>query len=546
MHGWAGIFHHWQSPPLSMSEGHAAPNADGYGVNWEYNLGTKEDPTRFGYDEILGRCAAIGYANGIQPLIDHVPHQRAGMRNGVSNYKTLSGYPGRFPKTPGCFMSVNNPQGPFVNGVDNLGRVPRDPIAGWVGDDFAFGDELCPINSVPKGYVLNGLIDSGDWIYRRIDAAGCRYDDTKGAAFEAVRKWSDAKAMKGKVVIGEFAAGDHDTLAWWVRELGFRCYTYDFEVKYRARDFCNNGSRYNMAQLSRSGLASLGWPYSMCAVTFIENADSDTNGFGSVIFNKLLGYAWILTSEGWPSVYYRDYAEDKYCYGLKPHIDNLSWIHNHLANGPTWYRHAEYQFVVYERQGWPGLLVGLNNDIWGGWKKVTVQTSFGPHVLLHDYAGHAENDVWTDGNGNATIWIPPNDNGAGYSCWSREGLGKPTVFHPHSTVQRFEGADDLVHNQVAAPKATTPVQRIWCAAHTRITLTETTGAEPLAFSVTGPDGTTLQTVPVDRPATGRIGFQTSERGWHSIAVTNFSEVARVPYIVDAEYTAPAVLTAGDF
>lgn len=541
MHSWAGLFRHWQTPPLAMSSALDYPGADGYGVFNEYDLGSIKQPTRFGHAEILQRCAAIGYANGIKPIIDWVPHQRSGGRNGYYNYRSASGKPGRFPKTPGCFLG----QGPYENGQNINGYVPRDPIAGPVGDDYAFGDELCPINAVPKGYVMDGLIDAGDWTYRRIEAAGCRNDDTKGQALDAVRKWSNAKAMAGKACIGEYADGNHDTLAWWVRMLGFKCCTYDFEVKYRARDFCNAGSQYDMRRLQRSGLASLGYPYSMCAVTFVENADSDTNGFGSVIFNKLLAYAWILTSEGWPSVYYRDYAQEVWCYGLKPHIDNLIWIHTNLANGPTWYRHAEYQFVVYERQGAPGLLVMLNNDIWGGWKKVYVQTSFGPHVLLHDYSGHCENDVWTDGNGGALIWCPPNDNGAGYSCWSRRGLSKATVTDSWPTTQVFEGADDL-DILPAAPTKTIPVQRIWCKAHSKITITETTGISALAFSVNGPDGSPLVATPVEHPQSGRIGFDVEAGGWQQIQVTSWNEADSVPFKIAVEYTATRKLSEKEF
>ena len=109
---------------------------------------------------------------------------------------------------------------------------------------------------------------------------------------------------------------------------------------------------------------------------------------------------------------------------MKPLLDNLVWIHENLANGGTVFRWKDFQFVVYERTSWPNLLVGLNNDTYDGWKTVTVQTGFGANVQLHDYSGHA-GDVWTDGQGNVTIGIPPNNNGAGYVCYSRAGLEKP-------------------------------------------------------------------------------------------------------------------------
>ena len=60
--------------------------------------------------------------------------------------------------------------------------MPRDPIAGPVSDDFAFGDELAPVNAIPKDYVRDGLIDALDWQTRALDAQGYRLDDTKGLA----------------------------------------------------------------------------------------------------------------------------------------------------------------------------------------------------------------------------------------------------------------------------------------------------------------------------------------------------------------------------
>lgn len=41
---------------------------------------------------------------------------------------------GRFPKNKYCFVP----------------KAPRDPVAGPMSDDFAFGDELAPVNAKPN------------------------------------------------------------------------------------------------------------------------------------------------------------------------------------------------------------------------------------------------------------------------------------------------------------------------------------------------------------------------------------------------------------
>lgn len=526
MHSYANAgFTHFLLPPVHMTIGGSSPGADGYGFNWEYSLGTKSSPTRFGYAEILQRLCAVGYANGMLPLADWVPHQRYGGRNGVYRYRALDGsMNGRFPKDPGCFL-----------GDQKDGRVPRDPIAGPVADDFAFGDELCPINGKPNGYVLDGLIESGDWLYRRLDLAGCRDDDTKGQAFEAVKKWADAKAMTGKPVIGEYADGNRDTLAWWIDGTGGRCAAYDFDIKYKLQRMCNNGSRWDMRQLVNAGLAGRGAYYAYRSVTFVENSDSDTNGFGSVVFNKLLAYAYLLTAEGFPSIYYRDYAQEKYCYGLAPKINNLLWIHEHLANGSTWFRAADYQYIVYERQGPPGLLVGLNNDVWDNqWKKVTVQTRFGANRHLHDYTGHSD-DVWTDGNGNATIWLPPNANGTGFVAFAPDGLSQPNVINRRSTTQVFEGASDLadIRPAYAGDNLAT---RIWCDAGYPIHLAFEGQHENLTLSLDDPDKKAVALI----DGKGK----TTKIGWHEIWIKS-TNAAPTPYTIAATYTATQKLAEAD-
>jgi alpha-amylase len=379
---------------------------------------------------------------------------------------------------------------------------------------------------VPKGYVQSGLIKAGQWLYNTLDLRGCRNDDTKGQAIQAVNTWTSETPMSRHPAVGEYAAGDKDSLAWWLSQVRGNNYAFDFEVKYRLRDMCNGGSKWDMTQLQSMGLASKGGYWAARAVTFVENPDSDTNGFGAVVFNKLLAYAFILTAEGWPSVYYRDYAAEKYCYGLKSRLDNLIWIHAKLANGTTSYRHAEYQFVVYERQGWPGLLVGLNNDIWGGWKTVTVQTSCGPNTRLHDYSGSA-GDVWTDWQGRVTIGIPPNDNGAGYVCYSRTGLDGALAADGGSTTQLFEGANDLLDG--AATAAGTAAGRIWCDANTDISIAKPAG-NAVSMDVTDEKGNKI----ITRGWNGR----TRQRGWHQIVAWADKPT---PYESYVTYTATAGL-----
>jgi alpha-amylase len=527
-------------PPVLKTNAGAAADADGYGTFDDYDLGSKQQffsvATRFGTREQLQRCVAILRSNGLDVYVDSVPHQRSGGNNGVYRYlgadgKTLSG---RFPKDPGCF--VGDPP-----------RVPRDPIAGPASTDFGFGDELAPVNSNPHGYVMQGLIDAGDWMTRALGIQGYRIDDVKGMAVEFVQRWLTSKAMAANFAVAEYFDGNPYTLNWWVWEsgMGGRCNVFDFSLHFMLQAMCNNGSRWDMRQLDHAGFAGIS---PMQAVTFVENPDTDTDGYSSVVWNKLLGYAYILTSEGYPCVYYRDYSTDADCYGLKPWMDNLIWIHENLACGQTVQRWKDFQCFAFERLGYPNLLVGLNNDMYDGWRTITVQTAFGSYTQLHDYTGHA-GDVWTDANGVVTIGIPPNYNGTGYVCYSRVGHGQPFSAQQKSVTQVFEGADDLDIGP-AEDGRTIDVGRVWCAGGTSIAVTlqpEMTGWTPgtqLVLQVVGPDNTVVasQTWSGQGSHPGTLHAQTHQNGWYTARLEGTNLPGnRNPYELTVQYTSTQTL-----
>jgi alpha-amylase len=511
----AGFTAVWLPPAVKTNAG-AFPGADGYGPFDDYDLGSKDQyfstPTRYGSREQLQRCAAIMRANGLDIYLDVVTHHRNGGNNFVYRYPGAGGTPrsGRFPKDPLCF---------FPN-------VPRDPIAGPVGDDFGFGDELAPLNARPKNYVRDGLIDALDWQTRAVDAQGYRVDDTKGLAVGFVHALLESKAMRGKFAVGEYFDGNPDTLNWWVWNSGMngRASTFDFGTRFALAGMCNNAGRWDMGQLDHLGFAGRDPGH---AVTFVENHDTDLNS--PVVRNKLLGYAYILTAEGYPCVYYKDYATDAGCYGMRDRLANLVWIHEHLANGATDFRWKDFQFVVYERLAAPNLLVGLNNDP-TGWKTVTVQTAVGSHVPLHDYAGNA-GDVWTDADGRVTIGIPPNADGRGYVCYSRTGLDAPNRVDRHATTQVFECAADLDLGPAIAGETTT-VGRVWCDAGARIALRPEPQPPHLTFSITDPSR--------DEVALQSGAGHAARRGWHTVRVAS-SGSADTPFTLAVTYTAPQFL-----
>ncbi|HEV3202542.1 MAG TPA: galactose oxidase-like domain-containing protein [Bryobacteraceae bacterium] len=536
----AGFTAVWLPPVLKTASG-SKPGADGYGPFDDYDIGSKNQkgstPTRFGTREQLQRCVAILRANGLDVYLDMVEHHRSGdakQQPFVFRYPGADGTPdiGRFPKNPTNFIP----------------QVPRDPdLGGPASQDAPFGREFAPINGLPHHYVFDNLITASDWLTRALDVQGYRVDDVKGLSTDFLRPFLESKSMAGKFAVGEFFDGSRTLVNGWVfnpKGMNGRSSAFDFPLKFVLNSMCNNAGRFNMSDLDHVGLAGMS---PLKAVTFAENHDTDLNPGQSMVFNKVLGYAYILTSEGYPCVYYRDYDMGPDGYKLKPHIDNLIWIHEKLAAGATEQRWKDFSVFAYERLGGPHLLVGLNNDP-NAPRTVRVATGFGANVTLHDYTGHAPNAV-TDGGGSVTITIPQNQNGLGYVCYSIDGQGGGFGITPRAVTQDLEGAADL---DILPALGGKPIQagRVWCAANSTVSAQlkpVTTGwsnSTSILLELLAPDDSVLahQSFTLQTPPATALQATTRTEGFHAFRLTSSNTPAAhpdPPYTLSVTYTAPA-------
>ena len=463
-----------------------------------------------------------------------VEHQRSGdPGNFVFRYRGADGTPatGRFPKDP-------------LNFVPN---VPRDPnLGGPAKDDFPFGRELAPINGKPQGYVFNGLIDAADWLTRALDVQGYRLDDVKGLSTDFLFPFLTSKSMAGKFAFGEFFDGNRTLVNGWIfspHGMRGRASAFDFPLRFILAAMCNNPGRFNMADLDHAGLAGIS---PLNAVTFVENHDTDLNE--PVVTNKILAYAYILTSEGYPCVYYRDYSEEPNCYRLKQPIDNLIWIHEKLAAGPTQQRWQDFDLFAYERLGQPGLLVALNNDP-AAPRTIEVATAFGANVTLHDYTGHGP-DLVTSGQGTARITVPRNAQGAGYVCYSRAGIGDGFAVTTRAVTQEFEGAADLDLPPADNGK-TVQAGRVWCERDTPIRailgLPVLAGDGEVTVEIGAPSGAVLGSKTFKGAAAGHgtLEARTGQAGFHALRIKlgNGPDGARPAYKLAANYVGSQRLAA---
>ncbi len=99
----------------------------------------------------------------------------------------------------------------------------------------------------------------------------------------------------------------------------------------------------------------------------------------------MLAYAYILTHEGYPCIFYRDYET----WLDKNKLNNLIWIHNQKATGNTSILYTDTDEYVARRNGYggnPGLIVYINNS--NSWLTRWVPTNWN-NTQIKDFTGHS-------------------------------------------------------------------------------------------------------------------------------------------------------------
>ena len=311
------------------------------------DLGSKDQqgsiPTRYGPKGALTRFVAVAHACGLDVYLDLVMHQRIGENGGpgIFRYVGTDGVTlnGRGQTSPGWFRGVP---------PDSL---PDDDVPNPYFD-FPFGRELSYQHCRPPRVTTEDALDFGDWVFRTTGADGARFDDVKGTWAPFVREFMTHGSMASKFLYAEYFDGNPTTLNWWATSapMSGRSLVEDFTMHWALQSACDGG---NVRGLNGAGYTS--WrPDLTC--TFVENPDTNTSPGQQIISNKLLAYAFILSIEGYPFVYGKDYFSSLVwpgAYGLQPWIDNLVWIHEHLANGGTVTRYLDDKVIVLNRTGIP-------------------------------------------------------------------------------------------------------------------------------------------------------------------------------------------------
>jgi alpha-amylase len=287
-------------------------------------------------------------------------------------------------------------------------------------DREAFGGmpDLCHRNP----YVYQHILKHAEMLVGEVGFDGFRFDFVKGYSTWMIKAILETQYPRdGKLShlfgVGESWTSDTEIDAWLdaANHLSDNpiC-AFDFPLRYRLKDLCDSYG-FSLRELVAPGVLYVDRP--RLAVTFVDNHDFRGGDCPPIINDKMLAYAFILTHEGYPCVFWQDYYEHGLGLPGEPSgIAALTRAHESHAGGPTVVRYLDDNLYIMERLGadgacrQPGLIFVLNNR-GDGWHGAAVQTAkprtrFTPAAWRGKDLGHPQ-EVQTGSDGRAEFWAPP-------------------------------------------------------------------------------------------------------------------------------------------
>lgn len=283
-------------------------------------------------------------------------------------------------------------------------------------DDLVFEGmpDLCHRNP----YVYSELTEYARWLIEDIGFDGLRYDFVKGYGTWIINAILERLYQRVPPAhFSPFGVGEYwDSelyITQWLKETN--AFTdnpvsaFDFPLRGRLKDLCDSYG-FSLKTLTLKGtLVTDG--LSKWAVTFIENHDIIRTD--PICNDKMMAYAYILTHEGYPCVFWQDY----YNFGLaqegyKSGIAALINAHEEYAGGGTNILYCDDDLYIMQRRGTDtqkGLIFVLNNTArWDGRQVATqwASTHFIPVAWRGKDNEDTPSDKYSDGTGTSEFWAP--------------------------------------------------------------------------------------------------------------------------------------------
>lgn len=387
---------------------HKAANASGMGYDPYdyYDLGEFDQKgavkTWFGSKEELLNLIALAHQHGLSVIADVVINHCNGADatevnplTGQSRWTLFQPRSGRFPRNWECFHP--------------------NPYERW--DESTFGD--MPDLSHRNPYVYAEILKMTRWLIEEIGFDGFRYDFVKGYGAGMVTSIQEYRYVRDDRLIQPYGVAEHwdsaKAIEHWENITNFSnsnpVDAFDFPLREMLKAMCD---QYGFSLRNLTTWETLLRDRPETTVTFVENHDLRDPG-RPIDRGKLLAYSYILTHEGYPCVFWKDYFNLGLALEGTPHgIAALIQAHEAYAGGETQVLWVDDDLYIMQRTGFeaaPGLVYALNNhgDEWkGGW----VNTQW-PGVEFTPIAWWSQSDLKqpesprAQADGRAEFLVPP-------------------------------------------------------------------------------------------------------------------------------------------
>ena len=397
-------------PPASKA---ASNPSMGYDIYDYFDLGEFDQkgsvPTWFGSKEELIDLINVAHENDLQVYADIVINHNSGADEQEEN-------PIQKEKNP---TGNNKGWTKFLPKSEKFKRNWKcfhpSPYERYDNKPFSDMPDLCHRNPYVLGYLLKYV----RWLVEEMGFDGYRYDFVKGYGSWMATSIQDLRVRKNDQYTTLFGVGEcwaeYSVIEEWLTETNMlsdnpAC-AFDFPLHYRLKDLCGTYG-YSLKGLAQPGTLQTDYPSS--AVTFVD--DHDTDHDDPIINDKILAYAYILTHEGYPCVFWRDYFNNKLAKEGSPNgIDALIKVHEENAGGATTVLYADDDLYIMQRNGFndqAGLVFVLNNrgDSWNGrWVQTKWRNANFKPAAWGTNLSNAQAPIgkWTQGDGWGEFYAPP-------------------------------------------------------------------------------------------------------------------------------------------
>jgi alpha-amylase len=395
---------------LWLPPAHKAANIFGPSMGYDpydyYDLGEFDQkgsiPTWFGSKQDLLALIKTAHANDLTVLADMVINHNSGADSaevnpitGQSRWTKFTPKSRKFPRNWECFHP--------------------NMYESW--DEGTFGD--IPDLSHRNPYVYAELLKLTRWLIEKIGFDGFRYDFVKGYGANTVTAIQEYHYVRAGQPLKPFGVAEFwdnaHAIENWVDLTNFSnsnpVNAFDFPLRETLKALCDQYG-FSLRNLTTADTVLRVQP--MTTITFVENHDLRDEG-RPIVNDKLLAYSFILTHEGYPCVFWKDYFNFNLALEGTPNgIVALVHAHENYAGGETQVLYVDDNLYIMQRTGYedkPGLVYVLNNqgDTWHGTSVHTnwQNTNFVPVAWWGSNDRYRPYNQQTDADGNGEFYAAP-------------------------------------------------------------------------------------------------------------------------------------------